>query len=188
MENYSENRTAHLEEYAKENNLPVGGSFNSKGEYGHILKIEEGQSQEDVIQQFNILGNYPLDGLKEIHKYAHHLNSSQILCYNYFRSMIDGAMIDGKGHPTQELIDWVGNHIGVKITNKAECEFEYVEDKKEYTHFDFYIEEGDVKVFFEIKYTEEFDTKQFVDEGEEFKSYKTKFDNVYKEMLQKCQC
>ena len=50
MENYSENRTAHLEEYAKENNLPVGGSFNSKGEYGHI---HHKMTNELTVQAFN---------------------------------------------------------------------------------------------------------------------------------------
>lgn len=156
-DSYAKNRKEHLETYAKEKNLPVGGKWQGKGNYSHILEfdgdIEKPQNRENkykVVCEKNILSGVLTDMffLNDMHKYAHHLNSSQVLCYNFFR-----ALITEHGNPTNQLIGLLKNQ-DIYIHASAICKFEYCQNPKEKTQFDFYIEDGDIKVFFEIKYTE----------------------------------
>lgn len=144
---YTENRKKHLEEYADKNDLPVGGSFRNKT-YGHILDISKSE-----IEEYNFLSDMKFDLLPEekIHMYAHHLNSSQVLCYNYFRPILNDDRT-----PKQELIDILKDkHIA--ISKNAICTFEYKSPNYEEqgTVFDFHIKDEDVEIFFEIKYTED---------------------------------
>ena len=150
---YAEGRKGHLKEYAQRKNMPIGGSWQGKGEYDHILKIEDGQTQCEVVKTYNVLEGIDRDLLTtKLHSDAHHLNSSQILCYNFFRPLIDSA----NGSP--KLVEKLQN-FGVDIATISECEFEHKDDKGDGTEFDFYIKGknskgADTKVFIEVKYTE----------------------------------
>ena len=152
---YAENRKEHLCTYAKE--LPVGGKWQKIDGYPHILKFEgdteKPQNKEnkfEVVCKYNILTDVLTDmfGQNDMHRYAHHLNSSQVLCYNFFR-----PLIAENRNPTNELIELLEKQK-IAISSSATCRFEYCPNKEEGTHFDFYIKDGDIEVFFEIKYTE----------------------------------
>ena len=77
--------------------------------------------------------NNPFGFLDKLHIYARHLNSSQMLCYNYIRPLFS----DNK-KAKDELVNLISEKI-TPITNDAECQFEYNPDKNERTEFDFYI-------------------------------------------------
>lgn len=136
--------------------------------------------KKKVIEKYNLLNGLTFDCFidsKQIHRYAHHLNSSQVLCYNYFR-----PLIDNNHHPKKELIKLMKD-AGISILSKSECGFEHVEDEKEGTSFDFYVKDGDVEAFFEIKYTENDFGK-----AEDDDSHRKKFENTYRKFLQNCKC
>jgi len=160
----------------------------------HILKIENGQM--NAIKDYNLLKSVMtlpfLLSEKQLHQYAHHLNSSQIMCYNFFRPQLDGEA--NVQNPLINLLKvLVGNFYCDEDKPKA-C-FEYVdkssEEPKRKTNFDFFVEDGTTKIYFEIKYTENgFGT---CDYGEKTKEndktenpHKTKFDNYYRGKMEKC--
>lgn len=181
--NYSESRRKHLEEYAKKHNLPIGGTFNNNGTlYGHILKCNK-ENQVDIIEKYNLTDGLTFKGfipIDKVHRCAHHLNSSQVLCYNYFRPMVNDDHT-----PKPELIKLMKEH-GISISEKARCDFEYdsyLDYKDEGTVYDFHIKDGETEVFFEIKYTEDGFHKPANN-----KSHRLKYDSTYHEMLKKCQC
>lgn len=116
--------------------------------YGHILP-----------QQFiksNFLEGIPLPPKElKLHTDAHHLNSSQVLCYNFFRPYSKG---NDYLIPKESLFILL-NHFGINIEYEvnAFCEFEHEQEgdwKGEGTNFDFYLKSGIKECFFEIKYTE----------------------------------
>ena len=147
---YAEGRKKHLKEYAEGKGMPIGGTYNYKGTivaHDHILKIEDGQTQLEVVKKYNVLEGVDCALLK-LHSKAHHLNSSQILCYNFFR-----PYIDENGGASQSLVDLLLNQ-GISIEKGAKCTFEYEDDLGDETQFDFHIKSGETEVFFEIKYTE----------------------------------
>ena len=118
-----------------------------------------------------------MDMLAKPHTDAHHLNSSQILCYNFFRPLITN---DGKA--TAKLVSLLGKY-GIAITNNATCQFEYTDKIEDHTQFDFYIKEGEIEVFFEIKYTENcFGRPSSID------SAKRQYKNWYEEQFKQQQC
>lgn len=86
---------------------PIPGLWQGKGApRKHILgNPSSPKERADVINKYSLLPNVPLvDGdTIHLHQYAHHLNSSQIMCYNFFRPMIEG--FDGTMyHPKDDLI------------------------------------------------------------------------------------
>ena len=144
--NYTKGRWAHLAKYAVEKGLRCGGLYKGRA-YCHILFVEDEGKKFDVVKK-NLLKGVKADLLENLHADAHHLNSSQILCYNFFRPLIT---VDRKA--TAELVLLL-DKLGITITNNATCQFEKKDSIKDRTRFDFYIKDGEVEVFFEIKYTE----------------------------------
>lgn len=186
--NYTKGRWAHLAKYAEEKGMPIGGTYNYQGTivaHDHILKIEDGQTKFDVVKKHNVLEDIDRDLLTtKLHRDAHHLNSSQILCYNFFR-----PYIDENGGASQSLVDLLLNQ-GISIEQGAKCTFEYTDnlDKMEKprdkpTEFDFHIIGRDVEVFFEIKYTED-----YFGGAEKNDNHKEKYELVYKSLLEKAPC
>lgn len=119
---------------------------------------------------------------KDLHRYAHHLNSSQLMCYNFFRPYIikEGS----KTSPNDALIDLLSNYIAINQSDDAECHFEYVqggEYEGEDTNFDFYLKSDETEVFFEIKYTEAGFGKCEKDDR-----HKDKFERIYNGLIKKC--
>ena len=192
-EKYVENRKGHLKEYAQRKNMPIGGSWQGKGEYDHILKFTKDknsarskQNKYEMVCEYNILDVVDKTKFKQkdMHSFAHHLNSSQVLCYNFFR-----PYIDENGGASQSLVDLLLNQ-GISIEKGAKCTFEYTDnlDKMEKprdkpTEFDFHIIGSDVEVFFEIKYTENSFGYAKKDDN-----HKEKYELVYKPLLEKAPC
>lgn len=190
---YAEERKKHLEEYAQRKNMPIGGSWQGKGEYDYILKFTEDknsarskQNRYELVCKYNILDGVDTTKFKQkdMHSFAHHLNSSQVLCYNFFR-----PLIDKNGGATQELVDRLSEQ-GIPIEKGAKCTFEYTDnlDKMEKkrdkpTEFDFHIIGSDVEVFFEIKYTE-----NNFGGAKKNDNHKEKYELVYKPLLEKAPC
>ena len=128
-----------------------------------------------------------LNGLKfdsdyyRLHTYAHHLSSSQILCYNFFRPLIN------ERHPNNELCQIFTNQ-GITISEKANCQFEYGGYKlfpNEGTEYDFHIMDCNfnTEIFIEVKYTEDCFASAKKDE-----KHREKFKKVYKNMITSCAC
>ncbi len=189
---YSDNRKKHLCSYASNSNVlkdVMGGTHKgNQKEYGHIIKINKTKDKNDQyrkVVQYNLLEGVKPDMLKigKLHSMAHYLTSSQILCYNFFRPLLDDS-----GHPTDRFISLLKSK-NIAITNNAVGEFEYnpneygKDRRHEHTEFDFHIVDDTTgtEVFFEIKYTE----NGF---GHWNKRYATKdnFNNFYKDMFTNC--
>lgn len=140
-------------------------------EYDHIVEIP-GKSKLDTIREImrnDGLTEQELDLFTKPHRDAHHLNSSQVLCYEFFRPMMTVGNPGVKcGQANKRLVDFVKEALGVIITENAVCQFEY-EDKTtqknfkqfvqgkgngEKSSFDFHIQDGNMEIYFEIKFTE----------------------------------
>lgn len=106
------------------------------------------------------------DKLIGLHPYAHHLSSSQLLCMMFFSNlMIDEHRVN-KHRVNIGMISFAKEVLGINISSAAQCYFEYTEKRKPYifevegkdeyegTSFDFYIKDGDIEIYFEIKFTE----------------------------------
>ena len=98
-----------------------------------------------------------LGNLNGLHQYAHHINSSQLLCMMFFQPMVKDK---------SRLVKFVKDFLGISISENATCSFEYTEKHAPYifnvsggeeyegTCFDFHIKDGSTEIFFEIKLTE----------------------------------
>lgn len=140
------------------------------------------KEKAELINKHSLLPNVPSVDCETIHlhQYAHHLNSSQIMCYNFFRPMMEDYNIQIKMYkPTDKLVDLIYRLIGSheKITGSL-CNFEYITKDRERTNFDFYYGNEDVEVFFEIKYTEQEFAK-----SSSAKNPHDQYDKVYKGMI-----
>ena len=162
---------------------PIPGLWQGKGApRKHILgNPSSAKEQADLINKYSLLPNVPLvdSGTIHLHHCAHHLNSSQIMCYNFFRPMIEG--FDGvMYHPKDALIKLFGMEVDEELEHQnAVCNFEYIDKSKDNTNFDFYFKSNQIEVFCEIKYTEErFKPSSAKDPHERFES-------VYKPMIDK---
>ena len=119
----------------------------------HILRIDD-EPKVEIIRKYNLLKSAQIEPflLSKPHNEAHHLNSSQIMCYNFFR-----PQLNADGFVQKPLKDLLNSIIGSTYGEGKAC-FEYIdhnsEEKKGKTNYDFYVNFEDMKVFFEIKYTE----------------------------------
>lgn len=189
MKDFLEKVKQHMGEYRKQVlKLNQMGRFRGL-EYPHILYVDNYRNQETVIKKYNVLPfckNMTFLLQNKCHRYAHHLNSSQIMCYNYFRPFIgdDGKKI------TKDLVNILERlNVPIKMCDYSTCEFEYEQTSPEWsnegsrkTNFDFYVSSGEKEVFFEIKYTEygfgTFDLKETDSHYKKFKNfYETKINN-----------
>lgn len=172
---YRDERIYHLEKYAE--NMPIYGIYKGKP-YSHILKID-GFNKRQIVSCYNVIQGVSSDLLPmSLHRFAHHLNSSQILCYNFFRPMLTES-----GRATKKLVMLLEKY-GIKIGLGSECTFEYNDGAGDDTEFDFHINSGEVEVFFEIKYTE-----QGFGRANDDDKHQKKFEEIYKgNLLNKEKC
>lgn len=73
----------------------------------HILGNPKTQIEKvDIINKYSILPNVmPIDSeTLHLHTHAHHLNSSQIMCYNFFRPIIGEYDKSIKMYQNSELL------------------------------------------------------------------------------------
>lgn len=163
---------------------PIPGLWQGKGApRKHILgNPSSPKERADLINKYSLLPNVPLVDSDTIHLHhcAHHLNSSQIMCYNFSRPMIEG--FDGvMYHPKETLIKLLEKKVGAELEQKnSVCNFEYIDKSKDKTNFDFYFKSNRIEVFCEIKYTEERFAK-----SSSAKDPHKRFKSVYKPMIDK---
>lgn len=163
---------------------PIPGLWQGKGApRKHILgKPSSPKERADLINKYSLLPSVPLIDSDTIHLHhcAHHLNSSQIMYYNFFRPMIEG--FDGvMYHPKEALIKLLEKKVGAELEQEnSVCNFEYIDKSKDNTNFDFYFKSNRIEVFCEIKYTEERFAK-----SSSAKDPHERFDSVYKPMIDK---
>lgn len=143
--------------------------------HGYIIDLRDGETNIEVIKKFNVLFGQEdfeqLIGKGKTHTLARHLNSSQVMCYNFFRPMM--TVTDPKsrwGYANQQLVRFVKESIGITLSGKAQCQFEHEDfitkeafkkfakykgkgDSRS-SEFDFFIQDGETRIYFEIKYTE----------------------------------
>ncbi len=174
MKDFKNKVIEHLSNY-KENVLKIDEKgLYRKNEYRHILPLSYKHS--------NFLAGVDLPAGLHLHMYAHHLNSSQVMCINFFAPLLNNEM------GQKLLLDILHNSNVLKIESNTEIRkalFEMVEDANENTNFDFYIElSSGERIFFEIKYTEDGFGKTHPDKNSPLK-YKNKWDKIYSEHIKK---
>lgn len=203
---YSQKRKEHLERYIDKHGYGdhMGGDHNNDGiARKHILKVNkvfdpnrrfdgkivpgyvmDRDDQYKKIVSYNFLSEEVKPDFykkEKVHDKAHYFNSSQVLCYNFFR-----PLMDDQGHPNDKLISLMASR-GITITTSAICEFEFnpifvgKDGRNESSEIDFYIEDksNGTKVFMEIKYTED----AF---GNWTSPKQDNYTNFYEPMIEKC--
>jgi hypothetical protein len=129
-------------------------------------------------EKYNIIHHYRDDFFNSstsnihLHKYFHHLNSSQALCINlFFPLLLDNEL--------NLILDQIGipHNTITRAYFEKESDLETGAGRK--TNFDFYLQLADqTQVYFEIKYSEyEFGKAKSDDE------HKNKFINTYQPLL-----
>lgn len=173
----------HLEQFLPKEGKP--GFFNEKGPYPHIVEVP-GNSQMEVIER--ILLSDGIEDVAEFRKpqrYAHHMNSSQVVCYEFFRPLLSSE--EGKLVVKDEEMQRVLKVMGIPCAPfvGATAEFEKEFDDREGTNFDFYLEspDGGSHIYVEVKYTE-----QGFGTCEDNKSHRNKFKNTYLDLIQNSVC
>ena len=152
-----------MSSYAKQRNIGNGWSETYKKVYQYILQVKfhmDPDDQAKVIYDQNILSSAKGLLLMPEGKWqsdAHNLKSSQVMCYNLFRPMMndDGSLNDAG-------LMFVKSVLHIDVSNNARGIFEYEDQSSEWTmdrvgkatNFDFYIEDQDIRIFIEVKYTE----------------------------------
>lgn len=112
---------------------------------GHILP--KGREHENLLEEYRDCFLASVHGATNRHRYYHHLNSSQGLCFNLFYPLIHENELP-------LLVRSIGSHM--RRPTQARFEFESPrEDAKRRTSFDFYVRDGDEEVYIEVKYTED---------------------------------
>ena len=183
---YDKFRSTVLEKIVREFDNPDPGLFRGHGPYDHIISNpKDSKERERIVNEYLLLPDVPkIQGEIKLHPDAHHMNSSQIMCYNFFRPLLKEYNKNKKDYkPSDELVDLVGKIIDTPLENKnSSCKFEYIQPNTDTTNFDFYLKCGDVEVFFEIKYTEkEFAKKKVTPDSE------LQYEKVYKPMISKAE-
>lgn len=187
-DSYSVFKHSVLENLEHYNSKPYG-LYPRNGEcYPHIVDIPKGQNQLDVIKR--ILKNDGVDSdlFSSPHQYAHHLNSSQVVCYEFFR-----PMLCADGHLNERFLQFLefARIPAIEFTN-GYGKFEWVPYPEENTNFDFFIQqtlpvegvdERVPRVYFEIKYTEQGFGKCNNDAR-----HQEKFKSIYLPMMDRCAC
>lgn len=138
----------HLTSY-KLNSLKTEKSGVWKGRY----KLPYILSEQDKIQNL-IMKSYPkefqqlyLEQKDSLHSCFAHLNSSQALCFNLFYPLVFCKRLS-------VINSSITNNSSASFEHVEEDSFETIQNNREKTNFDFFINDKGTKYFFEIKYTE----------------------------------
>jgi len=167
------------------------GSYRSN-KYDHILPISKGDDiyAIDGIHQYNLLPVYrdelwqyivqqSLKKERFLHTYSHHLNSSQMMCINFFYPFAVNDQIK------KYLISVIQNDRSeiIQINNPENLKFEFEyespkEKSKGYkpTNFDLYVSNNDLNLYFEIKYTDDFNAC----DKTKYEEYEKKYEDMYR--------
>lgn len=170
METFKQQVIAHMGEYHGQNN-ELDAKTGGEG-YPHVLDLMQ-------VLQYNFLPQYRAQLVQHInknrikmHSEAHHLNSSQVMCMNFFFPLMDKRL-----YYILNLIN--SNEQWGKPTGQFEKISDKDNQKRGATNFDFYIEtDKGQKVYMEIKYTEDEFGKTKKD-----KAHREKWEVIYKPLL-----
>lgn len=172
LRDFSDRVKSHLGSYKKDVlKIPDKGKYLHKGKTHYIDYIlPAGLEMKNILSYKNLEPDKVVDGAV-LHRYHYHLNSSQIMCINFFYPLKEEKLL---------------NHILkiLDIDDEADCsEFEKASEVEgsnyRKTMFDFYIRtKGGKNVFFEIKYTEDVFGK-----AEDDEDHQRKFTDVYEPKL-----
>lgn len=157
----------HLADY-KRNVLGVQNDGEYRGKcYPHILP--DRHSDLNFLEEYrHSLSDYAKNNGIKLHKYFHHLNSSQAVALNFFFPFIEENRFD----LLAKLLQLDGEVI-------SKLSFEKVLDSKERTNVDVFLScESGRKVFIEVKYTEDSFGKAANDER-----HLTKYKEIYKDRI-----
>jgi hypothetical protein len=187
---------AHMEEYNGQNNELVdkkGGAWKGKGSFAHILRDSQNDWMFNLLLPYREVGSLVQDirkGVIKKHMYAHHLNSSQMMCMNFFYPLMIEDRLDIILKAINSKIKW-GKPVALFEFNSPMEVGKAAELNKEKlfgepTNFDFFITTSNgYRVYFEIKYTEaEFGAPEKKNSSYPQKYY-DKFE-VYKSLIPSC--
>jgi hypothetical protein len=187
---------AHMEEYNGQNNELVdkkGGAWKGKGSFAHILRDSQNDWMFNLLLPYREVGSLVQDirkGVIKKHMYAHHLNSSQMMCMNFFYPLMIEDRLDIILKAINSKIRW-GKPVALFEFNSPMEVGKAAELNKEKlfgepTNFDFFITTSNgYRVYFEIKYTEaEFGAPEKKNNSYPQKYY-DKFE-VYKSLIPSC--
>lgn len=172
--NFQEKVQNTLGVYRKEKlGIQEAGFFRYRGKdllKEHILPKKF--SSHNIIQYYRSAFYSSPSSKITLHKYFHHLNSSQALCINLFFPLIFEEKLDLVLH----MLD-IPSLKPMESCFEKESELELGGGRK--TNFDFYIQLSDkTKIYFEIKYSEEEFGKAKNDE-----EHRVKFAKTYQPLL-----
>lgn len=178
---YREKVIEHMESYKRDFlGITERGIYkNSPKDYGNILPKVDNQKGIPI---FNILPSVDTkdEVLKDIkyHQYAHHLNSSQLMCLNFFLPLIrDNILL--------QILEVATNLKFISDVKVKEVAFEKVLPMGDNTNFDLYIELSSLdKIYFEIKYTEQDFGGNCYEKGVLKEKYEKKYANYYEKYLE----
>ena len=168
----------HLSQFGTEKS----GKFMYKGKVlpkNYILSLD-GMNQLKSIEKNALLTEVNPDMLREIelHKYAHHLNSSQIMCYNFFRPFLE----------KKELLNNLFSFCDCKIIKNfdiKDAKFEFQDNLDDFgkrqTSFDFHYGKNEGGIYCEIKYTE-----PNFGNCKKDKEHRDKYNEYKKKLFNKC--
>lgn len=162
----------HLSQY-KINDLKItkNGIYQGK-EYSHILPYD--YKNHNFIEAYrNEIMNYINDNNLKLHRDYGHLNSSQVLAFNFIIPFI----VEDKVNLLLEL-------LGIPEEEVVSNKLEKVIDPEEGTNFDYFIQlVSGRKIFIEIKYTEAYfgTSKHDINHEDKYNSiYKSKLESYLK--------
>ncbi len=141
---------AHLSEYRRNDlGLAEEGVFYHRGEphrKGHILqKVSE---RHNLLERYRDRFYASKHGATNLHRYFHHLNSSQGLCFNLFFPLIEEKHLPF-------FIRSIGSDMSLPMDEQIEFESQ-LEVAARRTSFDFHVRGAeDREIFIEVKYTED---------------------------------
>ncbi|MBR5934138.1 MAG: hypothetical protein IK002_09150 [Treponema sp.] len=155
----------HLSDYKiRELGITESGTWwKNHKKYSHILPYE--CKFENVIKSNRKNDLINLIDSESLHLGFHHLNSSQALALNLFGPLVLTNNL--------KIIE------NLLLSEKSIGKFEYIENPKENTNFDFFVGDGNLNNYFEVKYTE----KNFGNAKEDLE-HKQKFQEIYKKELE----
>ncbi|MDR0854018.1 MAG: hypothetical protein LBN34_06585 [Clostridiales Family XIII bacterium] len=176
-----DNFANYLRKYPKASRVGAG-TYNHRGEikpYSHILADKN--NAKNIGDNFICATDYQTIASSRLHfhRLAHHLNSSQIMCMNFFIKLIDSDQ------HKDYLLTLISTRLHIPTEGKTikDCFFEYEPCSKEKTNFDFYVRLSDgTEIFWEIKYTEK-DFAKISKTARKQKNYKDKFSDIYASKL-----
>lgn len=170
----------HLSDYRKNVlGCKEKGVFRNK-EYGHILPKEKEtlnflfNIRKYSINDLNSL-NYRLASNITLHRAANHLNSSQVMCLNFFAPFLQSA--EGRNSLVSIFSDVLSKDFSASKIEAAG--FEYQPNASEGTSFDFYLKlSTGEQILVETKYTEQYFGKITRDKKYPDR-YQREWDSVY---------